>query len=77
MSFYSQEGSIDEITNKSNLYDTKDYYDYYTRLQPKLRNPKLPKPTYLNNVSLNSSQNISLSDISPSKEEKKESIQEK
>jgi len=30
----------------NNIYGTKDYYDYYTRLQPQLRNPKLPKPTY-------------------------------
>lgn len=30
----------------NDIYGTKDYYDYYTRLQPQLRNPKLPKPTY-------------------------------
>ena len=38
LSFYSQEGSVDDDSfqkhNKSNIYDTKDYYDYYTRLQP-------------------------------------------
>ena len=40
ISFYSQESSVvDEDDsfhkhNKSNIYHTKDYYDYYTRLQP-------------------------------------------
>lgn len=36
----------------NNIYGTKDYYDYYTRLQPQLRNPKLPKPTYIQEPSV-------------------------
>jgi hypothetical protein len=31
----------------ANIFDTKDYYEYYTRLQPEARNPKLPKPGYM------------------------------
>jgi len=34
----------------ANIFDTKDYYEYYTRLQPEARNPKLPKPGYMPGV---------------------------
>ena len=35
-----------ESPSENNIYGTKDYFDYYTRMNPNKRDPKLPKPTY-------------------------------
>ena len=37
---------------ENNIYGTKDYFDYYTRLLPQHRDPKLPKPTYYESMGI-------------------------